>query len=257
MRLAVINHTLPFRKAPYLLALHLPKQICAGAGGPSTSVSGRTQAQAECGGPQGSGGADAAEWWPRKRFKEHASYSDDSSKFHRWFGVDAFLTVRRAIRAGLQDQSGSWLHRRSASLCHPMVGIAPTGSGSHAVSHAAVAPVRLHSKRFAAIWKAVRQPAHPPHLCSLRRTRARPASPSVAPRPPRCAAPRRWPSQRPSRLAPPAPLQTAAPPQGSRACHSSRPCSRAARTRGRVSLSWAPRKCSLRRRSWTYPITTR
>jgi hypothetical protein len=36
-------------------------------------------------------------WWPYKRFMQHARYDDKLLKLQRWFGVDAFLTVRPCL----------------------------------------------------------------------------------------------------------------------------------------------------------------
>jgi hypothetical protein len=36
-------------------------------------------------------------WWPHKRFAQYARYRDELHKLQRWFGVDAFITVRAVL----------------------------------------------------------------------------------------------------------------------------------------------------------------
>ena len=109
---AVIEHKLPFRKTPYLLALHLPKRSCANT--PSSNISDVSAATNAHTGQAARPCFAAAKWWPRKRFGEHASWADDQSKFHTWFGVDAFLTVRRGLIAGVAPwQRAALLHSPS------------------------------------------------------------------------------------------------------------------------------------------------
>ena len=84
-------------------------------------------------------------------------------------------------------------------------------------------------------------------LCSSAHTRARPASPSDAPRPPLCAARQRSLSPRSAR-----PVPAVTPwPRSSQASPFSRPCMRAARTRGPAWRLWAPRRSYLRHRLWS------